>query len=220
VDLVFLCTPNNPTGAALATTDVLEIARRCRDVGARLVVDEAFVEFVDHPHEVSVVPDVMQLDYVIVLRSLTKLFAIPGLRLGYLIAPPTCVEELRARQSAWPLNTFALAVGVQLFSQTDYVTRSRHAIAELREELQRWLGALPGLQCFPSVTNFVLCRLTDIGITSSELCDCLAGQGLLLRNCDSFTGLELGRFIRVAVKNREENQRLVSALREALSHAR
>ncbi len=220
VDVVVLCNPNNPTGVVTSKDDVLEIAHRCHEVGARLIVDEAFVEFLEHPDKISVVAEALQLGHVVVLRSLTKFFAIPGLRLGYLVACPAIVEELRAFQPAWPLNTFALAVGVRLLKETDYVVRSRQAIAELRDEFQRLLSALPGLQPFPSVTNFVLCRLADSGITSSELCDRLVSQGLLLRNCDSFTGLELGRFIRVAVRNREENQRLVSALREALSHAR
>jgi len=220
VDLVFLCNPNNPTGVATSKDDVLEIAHRCRDVGARLVVDEAFVEFVDHPHEVSVVPEAMQLDNVIVLRSLTKLFAIPGLRLGYLVACPAIVEELRAFQPAWPLNTFALAVGTELLKETDYVVCSRQAIAKLRDELQQLLSTLPGLQPFPSVTNFVLCRLADADITSSEVCDRLLDHGLLIRNCDSFTGLEPSRFIRVAVRHREDNERLATALREVLSHAR
>lgn len=220
VDVVVLCNPNNPTGVATSKDGVLEIAHWCHEVGARLIVDEAFVEFLEHPDKISVVAEALQLGHVVVLRSLTKLFAIPGLRLGYLVACPAIVEELRAFQPAWPLNTFALAVGIELLKETDYVARSRQAIAKLRDELQQSLGALPGLQPFPSVTNFVLCRLADADITSSELCDRLVDHGLLIRNCDSFMGLEPGRFIRIAVRSREDHERLVTALREILSHAR
>lgn len=220
VDLVFLCNPNNPTGVAVAKEAVRELAYKCRDAGALLIVDEAFVEFVVDSDAVSILAETIQLGNVAVLRSLTKLFAIPGLRLGYLIAPPAIVEELRALQPAWPLNTFALAVGVELLKERDYVGHSRQAIAELRDEFQRSLSALAGLQPFPSATNFMLCKLTDTALTSSELCDRLASQGLLIRNCDSFMGLEPGRFIRVAVRSRRDNQRLVNAIHEALSHAR
>ncbi len=220
VELVFLCNPNNPTGVAIAKEAVLELARRCREAGAWLIVDEAFVEFAEHPDAISVVSDASQLEHVVVLRSLTKLFAIPGLRLGYVVASPIIVERLRALQPAWPLNTFALAVGVEVLQQFDYVARSRRLITELRDELTRLLGTTPFLHPFPSVTNFLLCKLMDAEITSSALCDQLAGQGLLLRNCDSFTGLESGRFIRVAVRTREENLQLISAIYEVLNHAR
>jgi len=219
VDLVFLCNPNNPTGVAIPKDAVLELARRCREAGAWLIVDEAFVEFVEQPDAMSVVSDASRQEHLIVLRSLTKLFAIPGLRLGYVVASPLIVERLRALQPAWPLNTFALAVGAEVLQQFDYVARSRRLVIERRDELTRLLGTLPHLRPLPSVTNFLLCKLMDAEITSSALCDQLAGQGLLLRNCDSFTGLEPGRFIRVAVRTQEENLQLVSVLHKVLNHA-
>ncbi len=217
--VVFLCNPNNPTGAAATREAVLELARRCRAAGAWLVVDEAFVEFAEYPNALSVVGDASRLEQVIVLRSLTKLFAIPGLRVGYLVAAPAIVERLRALQPAWPLNTFAAVVGTQVLQQSAYVAQSRRLIATLRDELAQLLGAVPGVRVFPSATNFLLCKLLDPAVASSELCDRLAAQGVLLRSCDSFTGLEPGRFIRVAVRTREDHRRLVGALQQVLAHA-
>ena len=217
VELAFLCNPNNPTGVVAPKDEIFEIAHRCRETGTLLVVDEAFVEFVEQPTEVSVIPDAMHLGNVVVLRSLTKFFAIPGLRLGYLVASSAVVEDLRALQSPWPLNTFALAVGVQLFRELDDTDRSRRAVATLRDEVCRSLCAIPGLEPFPSVTNFILCKLTTSELTSSALSERLAHQGILIRNCDSFTGLESGRFIRIAVRTQEDNARLVAALRELLT---
>lgn len=218
-DLVFLCNPNNPTGTVLARDQILQLADRCREAEALLIVDEAFMEFVDRPALCSVVPDAASLGHVVVLRSLTKLFAVPGLRLGYAVGPVAIVEELRALQSPWPLNTFALAVGARLFRETAYVERSRGAIAGWREELRTALCAIPGLAPFPSATNFLLCKLAEVGMTSDELCERLARRGILIRNCGDFTGLEPGRFIRVAVRTQMENERLVGALREGLTRA-
>lgn len=219
VDLVFLCNPNNPTGVVLSKAHVLQIAQQCREAGALLVVDEAFVEFVDRPDEISVITEAIALGNVIVLRSLTKFFAVPGLRLGYVVAAEDIVETLRRLQSPWPLNTFALAVGAQLFKEANYIVRSKQQVAELREAFQRSLQALPGVQPFPSVTNFILCKLTTSHITASELTERMAQQGILIRNCDSFTGLEPGQFIRLAVRTQEDNLCLVDMLREALDYA-
>lgn len=219
VNLAFLCNPNNPTGVAIPKDDVLQLAQTCREAGALLVIDESFAEFVERPDDASVIHEASQWDHVVVLRSLTKCFAIPGLRLGYLVACPSLVEELRGLQQPWPLNTIALAVGAHLFKETDYLTRSRRVVAELREELQRALGMMPGLRPFPSATNFILCKLTTPAMTSAELCDRLVHRHILIRNCDSFTGLESGRFIRVAVRTHAENTQLLTALREILGDA-
>lgn len=219
VDAVFLCNPNNPTGTVLPKDRVLKLAQWCQARGALLVVDEAYAELTDRPDEVSIASEAPALGDIIVLRSLTKAFAVPGLRLGYLIASPDLVEALRARQSAWPLNTFALAVGPHLVDETDYLARSRQAIAQWRAELVASLQAVDGLRPFPSVTNFLLCKLMDPALDASSLASALAPRGILIRVCDDFTGLESGRFIRLAVRRPEENERLAAALHEELAHA-
>ena len=218
-DVVFLCNPNNPTGAVVRRDAVLRLAEWCRQAGALFVVDEAFVDFTEHPEQVSILPDALQEDHVVVLRSLTKSFAVPGLRLGYLAAHEALVRALRALQPPWPLNTFALAVGEQLVKETAYLQQSRCMTARWREEFQRLLQALPVLTAFPSHTNFLLCRLQTAQRTSADLARRLAAQGLLIRTCDDFRGLEPGRFIRLAVRTPEDNARLVHALREVLTDA-
>lgn len=217
-DLVFLCNPNNPTGTAVPQTTVRRLARYCEEAGASLVVDEAFVEWTEEPSRISVAPWVGESERLIVLRSLTKLFAVPGLRLGYLLAHPNLVERLRAYQSAWPLNTFALAVGEQLLRESAYVERSRALVRQSSRDLFKGLRALPSCHPFPSTVNFVLSKLTAPHATSSIVCRRLADRGILIRNCDDFTGLEEGRFIRLAVRKPEDHARLLAALREALSH--
>jgi threonine-phosphate decarboxylase len=218
-DLVFLCNPNNPTGVALPREQVLRLADRCRERGGLLVVDEAYVEFTDRPEDVTVLPDAPHRGNLVVVRSVTKLFAVPGLRLGYLVAAEPLVGALRALQQPWPLNAFAVAVGVELFRQVGYIVRTRALLGELRQAFQRAIAELSGLRPFPTAVNFTLCRIEPPTITSSWLAHRLAEQGILIRNCDSFPGLEAGRFIRLAVRTRGENEQLCRALREALGHA-
>ena len=218
-DAVFLCNPNNPTGALVPREQVWQLAGWCRDAGARLIVDEAFLDFVAQPASYSVAADIRRFDNLIVLRSFTKSFAIPGLRLGYLAASEPLVDILRAAQPPWPLNAFALAVGPALLQEHEHLEGSRREIAGLRRQLSEALGRLAGCYPYPSTTNFFLCRLAHPAPSSSELTDRLAGRGILIRNGDSFHGLEPGRFIRVAVRSQEDNARLVSALEEIVRHA-
>lgn len=218
-DVVFLCNPNNPTGVLFPKQEVLQLARWCEAAGALLVVDEAFMEFVEDPKESSVVLGVLQQENLVVLRSLTKFFAVPGLRIGYLAACPSLVEKFRALQQPWPLNTFALAVGSRLFNETEYAARSRHRMVELKSEFVNSLSAISWLRCFESAANFILCKIEPSHITSGELCMRLAAKGILLRNCDGFTGLEPKRFIRLAVRSRQDNNRLVEELAGIFSHA-
>jgi len=219
-DLVFLCNPNNPTGTVLSKEQVLGIAGQCREHNCLLIVDEAYVEFTDRPQDVTVLPEARHYDNLVVLRSLTKFFAMPGLRLGYLVAAPSLVETLRAMQQPWPLNTFSMVVGVELLTQVEYITRSRQCLRKLRDDFQRAITEMPGLQPFPSAVNFTLCRIQTPTITASALTQRLISQGILIRNCDDFTGLEHGRFIRLAIGSQEDNKQLFSALHEALRHGR
>ncbi len=217
IDIVFLCNPNNPTGVAVSRDRVLELAARCQEHHTTLIVDEAFIEWTDAPEQTSAISAVSDHEGLIVLRSLTKLFAVPGLRIGYLAATPALVERFRRHQSAWPLNTFALAVGEQLMKETAYVTRSRQLVRDAVQKLFDALRGLPGLRPFPSSTNFILCRLTAPNLTSTELCTQLTQRGMAVRNCDDFTGLEPGRFIRIGTRTPADNACLITALRDVLA---
>jgi threonine-phosphate decarboxylase len=202
VVLVFLCNPNNPTGDALTRAEVLEIAARVREGGAALIVDEAFADFTP---EVSVAAEVGEDLYI--ARSLTKFFAIPGLRLGCLV----CERASRAQefQPSWSVNAVAAAAGVAAVQDRAFVEASVAAVARLREELFEALGALPGLASFPGAANFLLVS------GPPGLPERLARRGVLVRGCEPFLGLEPGYF-RVAVRSATENERLLAAIGEEL----
>jgi threonine-phosphate decarboxylase len=202
VVLVFLCNPNNPTGDALTRAEVLEMAARVREGGATLIVDEAFVDFAP---EASVAAEVDEHLYVV--RSLTKFFAIPGLRLGCLV----CKRAGRVQefQPSWSVNVVAAAAGVAAVRDRAFVEASVTAVARLREKLFEALGALPGLTSFPGAANFLLVS-GPVGLPER-----LARRGVLVRGCEPFLGLEPGYF-RVAVRSATENDRLLAAIRAEL----
>lgn len=200
VGVVFLCNPNNPTGEALGREDVLDLAGRVRSAGAVLIVDEAFADFVP---EISVADEVDE--HLVVARSFTKFFAIPGLRLGCLVcADPSRIQAL---QPSWSVNAVAAAAGIAAARDDAFAGRSIAEVARLRESLTAALGALPGLDVFPGAANFLLVR------GPGGLVERLARRGVLVRGCEPFMGLGPGYF-RVAVRGEPENAALVAGIRE------
>ena len=206
IGLFFLCNPNNPTGALLKKDAVREITGIASGMGVTTCVDEAFMDFV--PGE-SVVGEAAEQDGVAVLRNFTKFYAMPGLRLGYLVAGPGLAEKLRRAQEPWSVNTLAQAAAAAALSDAGFARASLRLMDAEREYLCRALSGLPGLEPFPASANFILVKLK--GIASAELAEALARRGILVRDCGNFRGLD-GEFVRVAVRTRSEDERLVEAL--------
>ncbi len=201
-DAVFLCNPNNPTGSTLARDEVLGVYEMAAKAGAALVVDEAFADFAPSLSVAS------EADHTLtVVRSFTKFFAIPGLRLGCVITPET--RRFASFQPSWPVNAAAAAAGAASASDSEFAGRSVRHVGELRRELAEALTALPGLTVYDSAANFLLLSGPE-GVV-----DHLACRGVLVRGCEPFEGLG-PRHFRVAVRESEANQRLVRTLREIL----
>ena len=202
ISVVFLCNPNNPTGDALGSREVLKVAERVREAGAVLLVDEAFTDFVP---EISVAG--MVDGGLWVARSLTKFFAIPGLRLGCLLCDDA--ERVQRLQPSWPVNAVAEAAGIAAARDGSFAGASVTEVARLRGDLFRALEGLDGLRPFPGAANFLLVRGPE-GLPWR-----LARRGVLVRGCGPFMGLG-EEYFRVAVRGEAENGRLISALREEL----
>jgi threonine-phosphate decarboxylase len=202
VGLVFLCNPNNPTGDAVPREEVLSLAGRVREAGSVLVVDEAFADFAPGLSAASEVGQAL-----CVARSFTKFFAVPGLRLGCLVASD--VWRARAFQPSWSVNAVAAAVGISAAREATFAETTLAEVTLRRQELFFALKELPGITPYPSAANFLLAR------GPRGLPERLARRGILVRGCEPFHGLGPG-FFRVAVRRKKENERLVRTLREVL----
>ncbi|MBI3602956.1 MAG: threonine-phosphate decarboxylase [Nitrospirae bacterium] len=212
IDALFLCNPNSPTGQVLEAASVLRIARRASAQGIWVIVDETFVEYCE---EATVLSQVARLPRLLVLRSLTKFYALPGLRIGYLAGAQDVIATLRAKQPPWSVNALAQEAACVALHDQWHV---RQSLAFMRQERQRLvlaLQALPGLTVFPSAANFLLIELPR----SSRAGHCvlaLRRQGLLIRDCSSVAGLN-ERTIRVAVRTPAQNRRVVGTLQRWLA---
>jgi threonine-phosphate decarboxylase len=204
-DIRFICNPNNPTGTLRTRDAMLSILNNIDRPDGILCTDEAFIELAD-PKESLV--DVKN-DHLIVLRSLTKCFAVPGIRFGYGFSEPDLIMRMEAMRPPWSVNAYAEAFALQAFSHYHELEESRHFIKRERAWLYEHLSAL-GLLCRPSSANFLL---IDTAQRADNLCKKLQNVDVLVRDCTSFG---LPTTIRVAVRTRDENRCLLEALAACL----
>jgi threonine-phosphate decarboxylase len=202
-DMAFLCNPNNPTGGVLEREAVLAIARETRRRACRLVVDEAFIDFLP---EHSVVREAAETGHLIVLRSLTKFYALSGLRIGFAVLSAQEADILRGHKEPWTVNTLAEQAAMAAILDTDYQTRTLSVISGERESLAKGFQAA-GVEHFPGTANYYLIRMNR----AQEVSAVLRHRGILVRDCSNFAGLD-GSYLRVAVRSRTENERLMQEL--------
>ena len=211
-DMFFLCNPNNPTGTLLKRETVLRLADEAAKEQCFLLVDESFQDFLPDQENYSILPDLSRLgEQAAVLRSLTKFYAIPGLRLGFMAGPAALIQELTAKKDTWNVNFLAQQAGLWALRCGDYQQESRAYIVQAKQALYAALTALPGVHAYEPAVNYILLDMQQTGLTSSQWRERLKRRGILVRDCANYVGL--GNFhIRVAVRRQDENQRLVAAL--------
>ncbi|KAF1084485.1 Threonine-phosphate decarboxylase [Sporotomaculum syntrophicum] len=214
-DVVFICNPNNPTGGAVKKPIIQSIIENARTYGTTVVVDESFIDFVYRQELYSVLPLLNDYPNLIVLYSLTKFFGIPGLRLGVLMAGESIIERIEAAKAPWDVNCLAQIAGAAALVDEEFMAQTRQLVWQERDFLRREVSLIPGLNAFNGKANFLLIKIERSEISSAQLAARAAKQGVLVRDCASFSGLG-NKYIRVAVRTRSENLVLLKVLREIM----
>lgn len=204
--LCWLCNPNNPTGSVMVTEEVLALAERHR----LLIVDQSYEDYTMEP--LLAPADVVSRDDIILLHSMTKRYAVPGLRLGYITASSRIISRLREQYRPWAINALSLEAGKWL------VQRGKTAITDLpsylaeTHRLRSMLNEIEGIEAFDTQTNFFLCTIASA--TAAELKEYLANKhGILIRDASNFTGLTPHHF-RIATQSAAENDALAAAIQQ------
>lgn len=209
-DAIVLGNPNNPTGTIWQAPDLLALADQFP--GKKIFVDEAFIQFTENQEALTLLTPARIRLNIVVFHSLTKFYAIAGIRLGAAVSAPKTIEVLSRFQSPWSVNSVAghIADCIADVDEFDYSVKLK--IKEERARMQVLLESLPGITCFASTANFFLCQWTR----TSQLDDLLLPllkEGIFVRDCRNFKGLEEGYF-RFAVRSRFENNLLIKALKD------
>jgi len=213
---VFICNPNNPTGELVEREQVLEIVEKAEMKDIPILIDETFIEFSDREKDSTLIHLAPKLPNLVVLRSFTKMYALTGLRVGYAIGHREIIGSILGRKEPWNINCLAEVAALASLGDGDYIKKTRRLVQREKHFLKEKLGRVQGLEVFPSETNFILVHTKKTGKTSREIRSNLLKKGVIVRDCSSFRGLD-DFFIRIAVKRREENRRLLEAISETIT---
>lgn len=207
---LLLNNPHNPTGALFGKQYLLPLLAQF----ALVVVDEAFMDFLPPLTDQSLMAVVQDYPNLVILRSLTKFYSLPGLRLGYAIAHPDRLQRWQQWRDPWAVNALAIAAAKAILQDTAFQHQTWHWLPSAKQQLMQGLGQLPGLIPYPGAANFLLVNSQS---SSSQLqAQLLKNHQILIRDCLSFP--ELGdRYFRVAVRTPTDNQRLLTGLAQVLS---
>jgi threonine-phosphate decarboxylase len=204
---IFICNPNNPTGKLLQKNQLLEIIKKAKKLSTLVFVDECFIEMVPKSNE-SIISYVKKYDNLFVLRSLTKSFALPGIRIGYAVGSKQMIKILEKIKIPWSVNSLAQDAANIALKNKSHLIKSNSVIQKELNYLINKINELDGFHCNDSSTNFILINIKN---DSKKLQKKLLEQKILIRDCKNFRGLN-NHYIRIAVKSHKDNLKLVKAL--------
>lgn len=213
IDLLFLCTPNNPTGGTVDPELVERIAERCREVGAVFVLDQCFLDFVADRERHGLLDLLERFPNLLLLRAFTKSYAMAGLRLGYLLGGDRdLLDKLEQAGQSWSVSTPAQAAGLAALGQESYLEAGREIVFRERSRMAEGLRAL-GMAVLEPEANFICFRSPEPSLGGR-----LAERGILIRDCGNFSGMGKGWY-RVCVSTPENNGVLLGNIEEAMEKA-
>lgn len=214
IKTLLLINPDNPSGNFIPKEDVIELADWCKARGLKLVVDESFVDFTDDYSTSSLLKNDILLQHpnMVVMKSISKSYGVPGLRLGVMASSDTrLIATTKKDVAIWNINSFG-EFYMQIFNKYEHIYKA--ACGKFLEERRRFeaeLGKIPYLRVIPSQANYFLCEVTH-RFTANELTEALLNRhNILIKDCNNKTGLQGKNYIRIAIRNSEDNDALIKA---------
>ncbi len=208
--MIFLCSPNNPTGTLIDKEVLMDIASRNPEI--LIVIDEAYFEY----SEVTNKDLINEFDNIFIIRTMSKVLGLAGMRIGYGLACAEIIEYMHRIKPVFSLTRLSFVAALNTFRDKDYIEESIEKGIESRQYLYDEISKIDGLNVFPSKSNFMLIGVKDTGFTASELALELMKKGIIVRDCTSFKGLD-EYWIRISICTLEEDKKFIEILKEVLS---
>jgi threonine-phosphate decarboxylase len=214
--IVFLCNPNNPTSKLISQKTLTEILDNALEQGILAFLDEDFLEFIDDEKSRTMISKIDKYPNLFVLRSFTKLFGLTGLRCGYGIAHKDIINAMLCAKIPWNVNCLAQPAAIAALNDKEHLKQTLDLIKKEKAYLQQELSQFKGFSFTEPDANFFFIDIRNTGLTANNIKHRMLKQGILIRDCSSFVGLN-EFYIRVAVKTHSENVRLIDAFKKALN---
>jgi len=212
-DAIWICNPNNPTGKLVERSMLIALLDNALKTDTLVIVDESFLLFIAAHQDETLLNVLDKYPNLIIISSLTKFFAIPGIRIGYMATSNTTIlNRLKKQMPPWSVNVFSQMIVPGLLLDDEFALRSRELIGKASDEFFKGLQAIKTLKVYSSAVNFFLIKLCG-DTKADELSDKLSQKNILIRNCFNLRGLD-DTYIRVSVMREEQNKVLIEALRE------
>ncbi|MCW4010268.1 MAG: histidinol-phosphate aminotransferase family protein [Candidatus Bathyarchaeota archaeon] len=213
--IVYICNPHSPSGTLYTRDTLLELTEFCQKKGIIVSVDENYIEFTEKGQDTTLAGYAQKYDNLFIIRSVTKFYGMPGIRFGYAIASEKLIDQLQTVRQPWSINSLANYATSAAFKDTEFIQTTRNTLAVEKAQFAKNILEIGGYHVYPSETNFLLVKITSPKITSTELREQLAKDGLLIRDCCTFVGLD-NTYFRVTVRSAKDNLKLVQALKEKI----
>lgn len=213
IDIIFLGNPNNPTGTLILKDELEPLLEAALENNVLVVVDESFIDFVVNYKDYTCRNLLARYDNLVILHSLTKFYAIPGLRLGFVLASKEITTCLHEAKDPWNVNTLAQCAGVAALNDRAYYISTKEFVSRVKDDFYSQLCLIEGCKPYKPSVNFILIDITGTELSSAQIRTILAGMNILVRDCSNYPGLN-DKYIRVAVKQPDQNSRLINALKQ------
>ena len=222
-DLLIICNPNNPTGKFLKLDETEEILKECNKYNTKLFIDEAFIEFLSDNLKESIINTKENKQNLFVTRAFTKFFAIPGLRLGYGIYFDKSLEKkIAEKKEPWSVNNIAEMAGITVLDDAEYIEKTLKWITEEKKYMYEQLNKISEIKPYETEVNFITVKINEElfskGMNVKKLREKMLEQVILIRDASNFKFLD-ERFFRLAIKDRESNNKVIRVLKEIMNKA-
>ncbi len=216
IDMLIMCNPNNPTSSAVKRDKMRLVLDACKKYDIFVMVDETYVEFAADYDLVNLVPLTSSYNNLCLLRGISKFFAAPGLRLGYAICGNAdLMKDIGAIKDPWTINSLAEVAGTIMFTDSDYIQKTRDLIFAERSRVTDALRNIPGIKVYEPSANFVLCRITKENVDADILFDKCIRKNMMIRNCSSFPFLD-NSYFRICFMSPADNDRLLDVIKSVI----